>query len=261
MFAKVTIVVPSLNQGRFLDKAFDSIFSQDIGVEVFVLDGGSTDETINVIKKWEPCLAGWRSRCDDGQSSAINEGVKKASAPYVTWLNSDDWLLPGHLTSLVNSLDSHIHAPMAYGRGWNFVEDTGRRYPVKVEKFSENRLSSRCIICQPATLIRKSSWDIVGGLDCNLQLALDYDLWWRLYKQCGTPIFVDKYLAVNRVHTDTKTSKYRVKHYSEAISVVRKHTGSVPLRWYFAQPYSVWFRSLQHLATAAIHFIKTKIGG
>lgn len=259
MVAKVTIVIPSFNQGCFLDKALDSIFSQGIPVEVFVMDGGSTDESIKVIKKWELHLAGWRSHSDSGQSSAINEGLKKASTPYVTWLNSDDWILPGKLSSLIECLDLHMSAPMAYGLAWNAEEDSGKWHPVRVEPFSESRLSTRCIISQPATLIRKTSWNMVGGLDCKLHMAMDYDLWWRLYRQCGEPIFIDEFLAVNRIHINTKTSMYRSKHYREAIDVVRKYSGSVPLKWYIAQPYSVWLRSFNQLYKKFWLYLKVKL--
>lgn len=93
----VTIAVPSFNQGRFLDDALASIFRQEIEVEVFVLDGGSTDESVRVLERWAPLLAGWRSGPDGGQAAAINEGIARGRAPYVCWLNSDDWFLPGGL--------------------------------------------------------------------------------------------------------------------------------------------------------------------
>lgn len=84
----VTIAVPSFNQGPFLDDALASIFQQKIPVEVYVLDGGSSDNSLEIIRKWELRLAGWRSHADDGQAAAINEGIAQGSAPYVCWLNS-----------------------------------------------------------------------------------------------------------------------------------------------------------------------------
>lgn len=91
----MTIAVPSFNQGRFLDDALASIFQHEVPAEVFVLDGGSVDHTIEIIQKWEHRLAGWRSRADEEQAAAINEGIALGRAPYVCWLNSDDWFLPG----------------------------------------------------------------------------------------------------------------------------------------------------------------------
>ena len=242
--ARVTFAVPSLNQGRYLDKALASIFEQEIDVEVFVLDGGSTDETLQVIERWKDRLAGWRSQPDKGQSSAINEGIARGSAPYVAWLNSDDWLLPGGVKQLLAAFDANPGAAMAYGRTWNFVEKNQRMKPVIVMPFSERWMAQLCIVSQPGTLVRRSSWEAVGGLDESLHMSMDYDLWWKLYRRFGEPAFVDAFVAVNRDHPETKTGTQRRNHYRESMAVVKKHYGRVPLKWWLAQPYAVWYRSL-----------------
>lgn len=240
----ITIAVPSFNQGRFLDDALTSIFQQELPIEVYVLDGGSKDNTLEVIKKWESKLAGWRSHPDSGQAAAINEGVAQGCAPYVAWLNSDDWLLPGSLRTLMNALEALPRAPAVYGRAWNVVQNTGKRSPVWVEPFDERRLALRCIISQPATLIRRSAWESVGGVDDSLHMVMDYDLWWRLYKEIGPLHFLDEFIAVNRDHESTKTRTLRRRHYQEAMAVVKHHYGQVPLKWWLAQPYAVWFKSI-----------------
>lgn len=240
----VTIAVPSYNQGRFLDDALTSIFEQNVPVEVFVLDGGSSDNSVDIIRKWEHKLSGWRSHADDGQAAAINEGIAQGTAPYVCWLNSDDWFLSGGLAKLLGQLQQYPDSPAVYGRAWNVVQKSGKQYPVWVEPFDERRMALRCIISQPATLIRRSAWEAVGGVDAQLHMAMDYDLWWRLYKSLGALHFVDDFVAVNREHEDTKTKTQRRLHYKEAMKVVRKHYGRVPLKWWLAQPYSVWFKSV-----------------
>lgn len=240
----VTVAVPCLNQGRFLDDALTSLFAQDIPIEVFVMDGGSSDNTLDVLERWAPRLSGWRSRKDEGQAAAINEGIARGSAPCVGWLNSDDWLLPGALVRLHRALAGHAQAPAVYGRAWNAVEGSGKRRPVRVEAFDERRLAVRCIVSQPATLIRRSAWEAVGGLDPALELAMDYDLWWKLFRHAGPLAFVDEFVAVNREHPATKTRTRRRQHYGEAMRVVRRHHGSVPLKWWLAQPYAVWFKSV-----------------
>jgi glycosyltransferase involved in cell wall biosynthesis len=240
----VTIAVPSYNQGKYLDAALVSIFEQEIPVEVFVLDGGSTDESIDVIRKWEHRLSGWRSQSDDGQAAAINEGIAQGRAPYVCWLNSDDWFLPNGLRKLLDALTSHPDVPAVYGRAWNVVQHSGKRTPVWVSSFNERSLAIRCIICQPATLIHRTAWEKVGGVDVKLQMAMDYDLWWSLYKNLGPLHFLDEFVAVNREHEATKTKNMRRLHYREAIAVVRKHYGRVPFKWWLAQPYSVWIKSI-----------------
>jgi hypothetical protein len=115
---------------------------------------------------------------------------------------------------------------------------------VWVEPFDERRLALRCIVSQPATLIRRAAWEAVGGLDEDLHMVMDYDLWWRLYRRCGAPCFVDAVTGVNREHAATKTRRNRARHYREAIAVVRRHYGRVPLKWWLYQPYAVWFKAL-----------------
>jgi len=100
-----------------------------------------------------------------------------------------------------------------------------------------------CTVAQPGPQIRRSAWEGVGGLDESLQLAMDYDLWWRLYKRFGRPAFLRDVLAMNRRHAATKTTSRRREHYDEAIEVVKRHYGRVPLKWYLAQPFAVWARS------------------
>ena len=242
---RVTVAVPSLDQGRYLEQALESIFAQGVDVEVFVADAGSTDGSLEIIRRWEPRLAGWRSHADDGQSAAINEAVGRGTAPYVCWLNSDDWWLPGGIAKLLAVLEADGRAPMAYGRVWNHDEASDRqRRNIEVHSFSERLMAQLCIVAQPATLIRRSAWEEVCGLDPSLHMAMDYDLWWRLYRRFGPPRFVDEVVATNRIHAGTKTNTQRRAHYREAMAVVRRHYGRVPLKWYVAWPWAVWYRSI-----------------
>lgn len=237
----VTLVIPSLNQGRFLEAALQSVFSQGVPVEVFVQDGGSTDESLEILRRWAPRLAGWRSGPDSGQSSAINSGVALGAAPYVAWLNADDCYLGDGLARLLDGLQAAPLAPMAYGRCWIVDEGGGRirRYPTL--RFSARMLANFCFICQPGTLIRRSAWEAIQGVDESLHMCMDYDLWWRLYETGSAPVLVDAFVATSREHGETKTSTRRHDHYREARQVVRRHWGRVPLKWYAAWPYKVWW--------------------
>lgn len=240
--ARVTVAVPSLNQGRFLEVALTSILSQPVPVEVFVADGGSTDDTLAVLARFEDRLAGWRSYADAGQAAAINECIALGSAPYVTWLNSDDLYLPEGLVSLLRFLETHAVTPAAYGAAWNINSAGDKLGNVWTERFDASRLAVRCIVSQPASLIRREVWEPLGGLDTSLDMAFDYDLWWRIFRQNGPLGFVDQQIACNREHPHTKTRTYRRRHYQEAIAVVRRNHGRVPWKWWLAWPYAVWWR-------------------
>lgn len=239
----ITVAIPSLNQGRFLDQALNSIFSQGIPVEVMLADGGSTDNTEEVIRKWQDKLAWWRSGPDAGQAAAVNLAISKGTAPYVCWLNADDTYLPQALQTLLDHLENHPAIPAVYGRAWN-TDETGKPVrPYWTRAFSEWLLARYCFISQPATLIRREAWEGVGGVDENLHLAMDYDLWWKILRRFGPLAYVPEFVATNRIHGQTKTASQRRQHYLEAMTVVRRHTGGVPMKWYLAWPWAVWFRS------------------
>lgn len=240
----VTVAVPSFNQGRYIADAFDSILDQHVPVEIFVADGGSGDNSVSIIEEYSSRLAGWRSHRDAGQSAAINECIARGTAQYVCWLNSDDMLEPGGLLKLLKVLSANPELPAVYGKAWNLDDRSGKRWPAWVEAFNERRLALRCIVSQPATLMRRCCWEAVGGIDERLHMSMDYDLWWRLYKSFGPLGYVDEFVAVNREHDDTKTRNNRRLHYREAMTIVARHHGSIPLKWWLAQPYAVWFRSL-----------------
>ena len=235
----VTVTVPSFNQGAYLDNTLQSLFLQDVAVEVYVLDGGSTDNSLEIIKSWAPKLTGWRSSKDRGQAAAINEGIKKGSAPYVCWLNSDDYFLPSGLGTLLQSLKNEQNTPAVYGQSWNVDTQGNKIKPYWTAPFSRRHLANRCFISQPATLIRRDAWEKVGGLDDTLHMAFDYDLWWKLYTQFGPLSYVEEFVAANRRHDDTKTTINRRQHYREAMKLVRKYYGKVPIKWYLARPVMV----------------------
>ena len=234
--ALVTVVVPSLNQGRFLACALDSILRQEMPLEIILMDGGSSDETREVIRRYQQHLHYWQSEPDSGQAAAINAGIARGTAPLVCWLNSDDFFYPGALLRLKNALESKPASPFAFGHAWHVNEAGRKRLPYLTLPYHKTLLANYCGICQPATLIRRPCWEAVGGLDENLQLAFDYDMWFRLHKQFGTPARTSGFLAANRMHNATKTSSQLDRHYNESISVVQRHHGSVPIKWRMLRP-------------------------
>lgn len=253
--ASVTVVIPSYNQGDFLEAALKSVFDQPVHTETIVIDGGSTDKSIDIIKKNESDLFWWRSARDRGQAAAINEGVKKGTSPYVCWLNSDDLLLPDGLFKLVTKLENSHPAPAVYGKCLIVDRHGKKKKEYWTAPFTEWHLANRCLIGQPATLIRRSAWEKVDGLDEKLDMALDYDLWWRLYKCFGPLLYTESIVAASRQHRETKTNTFRRNHYRESMMVVRKHYGKVPLKWYLAWPIRV---ELWHYYNKTINLLRIK---
>jgi glycosyltransferase involved in cell wall biosynthesis len=239
---RVTVAVPSYNQGLFLEATLRSIFAQPVPMEVMLADAGSTDTTSRIIERWGDRLTWFRSAPDEGQASAINEAISQGRAPLVCWLNSDDVFLPDGLSALVAAIEADASIDVAYGDCLRLDEQgrvIGRQ---RVAPFTVRGLSQRCIISQAATIIRREAWERVGGLDESLHLSLDYDLWWRLHRTGSRFAHVDVDVAAMRVHPDTKTVRYAAEMYAEAKSVVRRHHGSLPLIWWLRQPFSIALR-------------------
>ncbi|OAS20743.1 hypothetical protein A8708_18350 [Paenibacillus oryzisoli] len=228
----VSVVVPNLNQGHFLEEALLSIISQpNLDIRIAVMDAGSTDGSLSIIKKYEQHITHWRSHPDNGQAAAINEGVKiLPPSDYVCWLNADDTYLEHGLIKMVEYLEINKQCAAVYSQA--YITDSNNHilseYPTV--NFSVKQLSRSCIICQPATLIRQSAWENSNGINASLHMCMDYDLWWRLLKQ-GEIGYLDVFTACSRDHEGTKTRNNKEQHYKEAFNLLKKHNGYVPWSW------------------------------
>jgi hypothetical protein len=239
----VTVAIPSFNQGRFLDSALHSIFSQAVNSEVMVADGGSTDDSLEVIERWRGRIAWLRSGIDGGQAAAINEAIAKGRAPLVCWLNSDDLYVPGGLAELVQAMTADSETEVVYGRCVH-IDYSGKLIgQAKSRPFSSRALSRGNPIPQPASLIRRSAWEKVGGLDEFLHLSLDYDLWWRLHRSGARFKQINKTVAAARLHNEAKSVTFAAKQYLEGKKIVQRHFGSVPLTWYLRESLSIGART------------------
>jgi glycosyltransferase involved in cell wall biosynthesis len=234
----VSIVTPSFNQGRFIRDTLESVLSQSYPrIEYLVMDGGSTDETVEILRQYGDRLT-WISEPDRGQAHAINKGWRRAGGTIVAYLNSDDTYLPGAVERAVACLEEHPEAGLVYGEGFH-VDEQGKiieRYPT--EPFSRPRLEETCFICQPTVFIRRELVERVGYLDESLQYSLDYDLWIRAARVAPFA-FTPQYLATSRLHADTKTLGQRVPVHAETLKMVRRHFGYVPPSWVYAYAHAV----------------------
>src|SRR5919199_2301273 len=172
----ISIITPSYNQGAFVERTIRSVLSQDVpGLEYVVVDGGSRDETLYVLRRYEDRLR-WTSESDRGQSDAINKGILSTTGPILGWLNSDDLYYPGALRAVLACFEQHPEADVVYGDA-NHVDEHDTfidRYPT--EEWSFERLRERCFISQPAAFVRRSVVERHGLLDTRVRYSMDYEL-------------------------------------------------------------------------------------
>jgi len=231
----IGLVVPSFNQWQFLAQALKSIFTQEnVSLKVALCDAGSTDRTLSVAAQYGDRFTFFRSHPDRGQASAINEGISQLmGTSYVGWLNADDVLLRDGLGAMAQFLDHSSEHVAVFGKAY-IIDEIGNtigEYPTK--PFRKKTFAAHCTICQPASLIRRSAWDAVGGVDESIQTCLDYDLWWRLSK-IGQIGYLEQFVACARDHSRSKTRMRRKIVHDEAISILLRHWGMVPRNWCMA---------------------------
>jgi len=206
----ITIVTPSLNQGRFLEGAIRSVLLQGYpSVEYVVLDAGSSDASVDIIRQYERWITRWRSAPDLGQAAAINEGLAEGKGELVGWLNSDDRFLAGALQAFARARAEDPDA-VAYCGAGTFADARGR--PLgrsEPHGLTKDELASGPpnVIHQPACLVARREFERAGGVDEGMTCAFDVDLWLKLAGQ-GRIAKVEGELAVASVHEDAKTQAH-----------------------------------------------------
>ncbi|MFA4851943.1 MAG: glycosyltransferase family 2 protein [Bacteroidales bacterium] len=205
MTSKISIITPSFNQGQFLEETILSVINQrDIDLEYFIIDGGSTDNTIEIIKKYEHKLNFWVSEQDKGQSEAINKGLIRATGNIVAWLNSDDLYVPDTLRFVSDFFEKNPDIDLLYGDVINFY-DNGKAETFRPPEFNPVSFLKRVNIHQPSVFWRRSILKQTGLLDESLHYLMDYDLWVRIFFSFKTQK-VNKALSKFRIHSGSKTN-------------------------------------------------------
>src|SRR3990170_437224 len=177
----VSVVTPSFNQARFLRDTIRSVIEQDYpNIEYLIVDGGSTDGSVEIIQEYAGKVAWWVSEEDKGQAEAINKGMARANGEIVAWLNSDDLYLPGAVNQAVIALQENPQAGMVFGNAIT-IDIEGRL--LNLLAFPDWGLKDFIgfrIICQPAVFVRRALYEQVRGLDLDYHYMLDHQLWIRL---------------------------------------------------------------------------------
>ena len=228
----VSIVTPSYNMARYLRYTIESVLSQDYpSIEYIVVDGGSTDGTLDILDSYGRLLRYVTGR-DKGPADAAHRGFLEARGEIFAWLNADDTYLPGAVRSGVDYLLQHPEVDVVYGEGY-WVDEHGAtigRYPTR--PFDPKFLERDCFICQPATFIRASSYRRCS-LDPELNQPFDYDLWIRMAKQGFRFASIPQYLANSRMHAASKSLHERDAVFHSSMRLLKRHYGYIPFPWVF----------------------------
>lgn len=220
----VSIITPSLNQGRFLKATIESILGQDYPhIEYLIQDGASTDDSAAVAAAYGDRLT-WISERDTGQSNAINRGFRRARGELVGWVNADDVLQPGAIAQVVAAATRRPEAGLYFGDA-ELIDEQGRllrRVDVPQPLRLWDLVHYSFPIVQPAAFFRRALFEYVGGLQESLSYAMDWDLIIRLAKAAPFE-YVPGVLASQRIHGETKTATGGFRRWREIVEILRRH--------------------------------------
>ena len=246
----VSIITPSYNQASYLEETIQSVLNQTYpSIEYIIMDGGSNDGSLEIIKKYALKFAHWVSEKDRGQTDAINKGFALAKGEVLAWLNSDDTLLPNAVEEAVEYLSTHPVTGLVYGEA-NYIDEKSKvigRFPAAQTDLARLR-RGYVHIPQQASFFRKSLWDQVGPLDSELFFAMDYDLWVRLAALSELK-YIPHTWANFRLHADAKTITADDQCWPEMLKVHFRDGGSklapIVVKYYLrkiAAPFIRWRR-------------------
>jgi len=224
----VSIVTPSFNQAPYLEETIRSVLEQDYPrIEYIIVDGGSADGSVGIIKSYEDKLAWWVSEVDKGQTDAINKGFGHAKGQILAWINSDDTYEPGAVSSAVKYLQEHPDIGMVYA-DCNFINEDGKL----IGKFGAAQTNYKRLrrgyahIPQQTMFFRTKLWHAVGPLDPSFYFAMDYDLWVRVAARASIKYLRGQTWANFRIHTSGKTILADDRCWPEMLRVHYRDGGS-----------------------------------
>jgi GT2 family glycosyltransferase len=225
----ITVITPVYNRADLLEHCIVSVLDQDYPkLEFGIVDGGSTDGSVDLVRRYEDKLAFWMSEPDDGQADGLNKGFRRATGELVCWLNADDFFYPGALEAAAEAYVADPDAPFFFGNGFR-VDRWGRQV---AEFFPEGRVHFRRdalvfglnYILQPSTFIRRAALEQIGLLDATLHYGFDTDLWLKL-SALRSPQPIRKCLAASREYDETKTATGSFARAEELRRIAERHAG------------------------------------
>jgi glycosyltransferase involved in cell wall biosynthesis len=226
---RISIVTPSYNQGQFIEETIRSVLLQCYpNLEYIIIDGGSTDASVEIIKKYEPWLAYWISEPDHGQSHAINKGISKATGDYFAWINSDDIYKPGTLSKVAIAAKNYPSGIVLYSDCEIIDEKSHPIFLQKGEPFNPEELllvnGDHHAIAQPTSFFLTSAVKQINGVDESLHMIMDIDIFLRLSSHFGAGEFhyFSEVWACFRRQSLQKTFEARPKYQMERLNVIKK---------------------------------------
>jgi glycosyltransferase involved in cell wall biosynthesis len=232
MFPKISIVTPSYNQGKFIERTITSVLDQDYpNLEYIVIDGGSQDETVDILRKYGRQLT-WLSEKDNGQADAINKGMRMSTGDIVAYLNSDDIYEPHALHKVAEYFTAHTEAMWLTGQ-CRIIDEKDREVRKMITRYKNfllkhyrySMLLTTNPISQPATFWRRALMNEIGLFNVNEHLVMDYDYWLRIGERYRLAV-LDDYLAGFRVYSASKTSSLFLTTFREELERARKYSRS-----------------------------------
>lgn len=230
---KVSIVTPSFNQGRFLGQTIESVLYQDYeNIEYIVIDGGSTDESKDVLDRYSSRITYWKSEPDQGQSHAIIKGFNRASGEVLAWLNSDDMLETSAVSQAVSCLQENPSVGLVYGDRVYIDEGGNQIGSLRLPKYTNGMFGRDQTIPQESAFFLRSLYEQVGGIDASLNFAMDFDLWCKMSKVAQFK-HTHTYSGIFREHAAAKSVVFHdesrgKKFLEEHQRVFKLHFGRLP---------------------------------
>ncbi|HYR57874.1 MAG TPA: glycosyltransferase family 2 protein [Chthoniobacteraceae bacterium] len=222
---RVTVVTPSFNQAQFLETTILSVLGQCYPkLEYIVMDGGSTDGSAEIIRRYGAQIAYWQSQPDGGQAAAINAGFSRATGDILCWLNSDDFFLPGTLLRIAHQLAARVNEPaLTYGSCLFFREGPSASAKIlKARSFDAAQLRATDYIVQPSAFWTRSLWEKTGPLDETLTFGFDWD-WFIRASTHADFVPVEEILSAYRRHAAHKSGSGGTRRREEITKVVHRH--------------------------------------
>jgi len=236
---KVSIVTPSYNQGQFIERTLQSVANQSgAEIEHIVIDGGSTDNTIEILKNFTPPVR-WVSERDKGQTDAVNKGICNTSGDIIGWLNSDDIYYPNTIANVVAFFEANPEIDAIYGMADHINIEDQVISPYPTENWDFRRLIETCFICQPALFFRRRVVKKFGLLDESLNYCMDYEYWLRLGQRGARFAYLKEKLAGSRLYPENKTIAAKVNVHQEINDMFMRFMGQVPDKWLISYAFAV----------------------